>query len=241
MNRPSLVPLVKKELRTSLNSASSYLAAIFFLTLGSLWFLRIHNFAARDYASFREFFSIFPLLFIVLIPLLTMKIWADERRGGTIEILFSMPYRMWQLVLGKFLGAFLQFAVIMLLTLPLILILSQLGDFDFGQILIQYVGVLLLGAASISMGQWISALSGNQITAALISISAMLLFILVFDAIAGAMRGFFSDLLRYFSLSSHFNSFARGVLDSRDLSFFILMTMLFLYLNARSLLLKKWS
>jgi ABC-2 type transport system permease protein len=241
--KPSIRPLVKKEVISSLNSAAAYLSALFFLILGALWYLRIHNFAARDYASFREYFSIFPLLFIILIPALTMRVWAEERRSGTDELLLTMPYTPGQLVIGKFLGAYAIFLTIILLTVPMILLLVRMGDFDPGQILTQYIGVLLLGAASISLGIFISALVNNQISAFLVTVTALLLLTVVFDAArwSASLPGWLASFLRYFSVNAHFESFARGVIDTRDLAFFLIGSSVFMYANRLSLEIRKWS
>ncbi len=242
MIRSNVAALIKKELASGLNNPAPYLAGILFLVFSWLWFMRIFNFAARDYASFREFFSLFPLLFVLLIPPLTMRLWAEERRSGTVELLLTMPYTTGQLVLGKFFGTYFQFVCIILLTTPTVMILRNLGDFDTGQIFTQYIGVFLMGASYISMGQFISVTCKNQITAALISIGAMLLSSLVFSALAGAaaLPSWLNAGLRYLSTTSHFESFARGVVDTRDLVFFLLSSAVFLYLNRAVLLLRKW-
>ena len=237
---PQLFPLIKKEMRSGLNNVSFYLAAAFFLLFSSVWFLNIYNFALRDFASFREYFSIFPLLFVILIPMLTMKSWAEENKSGTSELLLTMPYASWHLVAGKFLGTYGAFAIITLLTLPLIVILQFLGNFSLGPIFTQYFGVFLLGASAVALGQFISSLFKNQITAALITIAALLLFTMVFEVLATSLPTWIATIFNYFSLSYHFESFARGVVDSRDLLFFGTFTGLFLYLNSMVIIFRKW-
>ncbi len=234
-------PLITKEIQSGLNNISSYLAAIFFLLFSSIWYLNVYNFAARDYASFRAYFSMFPILFILLVPMLTMKSWAEESKSGTSELLLTMPYTSWQLVLGKFAGTYMVFKVIILLTLPLIFTLQFLGNFSIGPIFTQYLGVMLLGAFAIALGQCISSLFKNQITAGLISITILLLFTLIFELLAANLsNSFLANILTYLSLNHHFSSFARGVLDSRDLFFFLIYTVFFLYLNTMVVILRKW-
>ena len=236
-----LLPLVKKEVQSGLNNVSSYLAAAFFLLFSSVWFLNITNFAAQDYASFRQYFTIFPILFVILIPMLTMRSWAEENKSGTSELLLTMPYKSWQLVTGKFFGTYAVFKTIILLTIPLIFILQFLGDFSLGPILTQYLGVFFLGAGAIALGQFVSSLFKNQITAALITIAILLLFTLVFELMSSTLSvTWLADILSYFSLSHHFESFARGILDSRDVFFFTLFTLFFLYLNTMVIIFRKW-
>ena len=236
-----LIPLVRKEIQSGLNNVSSYLAAAFFLLFSSVWFLNIYGFAVRDYASFRQYFTIFPLLFVILIPMLTMRSWAEENKSGTSELLLTMPYKSWQLVIGKFIGTYAVFKIVVLLTIPLIFILQFLGNFSFGPVFTQYLGVLLLGAGTIALGQFVSSLFKNQITAALITITALLLFTLILQILSSTLpAGWLSAILSYFSLSNHFESFARGVLDSRDLFFFVIFTAFFLYLNSMVIIFRKW-
>ncbi|AHC15004.1 ABC transporter permease [Salinispira pacifica] len=238
-----VISLVRKELRSMLNGPSAYVVALFFLVFSSVWFLRIHQFAARDYASFREFFSVLPFFNILMIPLLTMRVWAEEYRSGTGEILFTLPFSGFQLVLGKFLAVLLLYTIIVLLTLPMLLILSALGDFAYGPLFTQYLGSLLLGAASISLGLWISSLTWNQVSAGLITMAFLLMFTLLFQALQEltATPDWMAGLFRYFSLNYRIDSFSKGVLDSRDFGFFVLMTVLFLYANAIVIRLRKWS
>lgn len=238
-----IASLMGKELRRMLNAPTAYVAAVFFLVLSSFWFLRIYNFPARDYASFREFFAMLPFVNILLIPLMTMGVWSEEYRSGTAEVLLTMPFSGFHLVLGKFLAVYLLFAIIVLLTLPMLLILSALGDVAYGPLFTQYLGALLLGAASIALGQWISGLSRNQITSALVTITVLLMFTILFQLLQqlSSTPHWLGTVLRYFSLQYRFDSFSKGVLDTRDLGFFFLMTILFLYADGMALKVRKWS
>ncbi len=242
MKRP-LFPLIRKELTTSLNNAFAYMVAVIFLVFSSLWFLNINNFAANDYASFRKFFGIFPILYVFLIPVLTMRVWAEEQRSGTVELLLTMPYTARQLVLGKFIANLLYFSALMLLTLPMVFILSFTGDFSPGVIFSEYLGVLLLGALGISIGLFFSSISSNQIAAALLTLVVLLFFIAGLDALSynSTFPAWLSGLIHFLSLNFHYDSFAKGVVDSRDLLFFVVATALFLYLNSMVLIFRKWS
>jgi ABC-2 type transport system permease protein len=192
-------------------------------------------------ASLRAWFAVFPLAYILVIPAITMKSWAEERRTGSMELLLTMPFSEWSLVLGKFTAAFGVLAAFLLLTVPLPLSLAPLGDFDGGIILGEYLGVLLLGASATALGLFFSSFSRNQAGAFLGSAAALLAVTLI-DQVSQVLNlpRFLAEALNFLSLTFHFESFSRGILDSRDLAFFILSTFLFLFLNTQVLLFRKW-
>jgi ABC-2 type transport system permease protein len=218
-----------------------YGMGVFFLLFVNIWLFYFQHFFARDSASLRSWFAAFPLAFIIVVPAVTMRSWAEERRGGTLELLITMPFSEWNLVLGKFIAALAVLAVFLLLTVPLPLSVLPLGNFDGGIILGEYVGILLLGAAAVSLGLFFSSFSRNQAGAFLGSAVVLLIATLINQAaqILDLPR-FMADFINFFSLTFHFESFSRGILDSRDLAFFILSTLLFLFLNTRVLLFRKW-
>lgn len=237
----ALGSLVKKEIRSYLNSAIAYIVVVFFLVFTSVWLFYIQQFFALDRASLRPYFSIFPIVFILLLPALTMRAWAEENKVGTVELLVTYPFREHQLVLGKYLGAMALFGAMVVLTLPVPISLLRFGDFEGGQILGEYVGVLLLGSAGISIGLFISSSTNNQITAFLLSVVVLLMLTLIGEANAmidlpDALR----DFVAYVSLSAHFENLVRGVIDSRDVVYFGLVTFTFLYLNTKLLVFRKW-
>jgi ABC-2 type transport system permease protein len=170
-----------------------------------------------------------------------MKSWAEERKLGSEEILFSLPFTEWELVLGKFLSCQIILSAMLILTLPVPLSLLGLGDFDAGVIFTEYSGALLLGGAALALGLFFSAVSKTQ-AASFFGIAAVLLT-------ATSASGLFGSRLpplplrfiNFISLSFHFESFSRGILDSRDVSFFLLSAWLFLFLNTRVLMFRKWS
>jgi ABC-2 type transport system permease protein len=215
---------------------------LFFLLFVNIRFFYFPPFFAGDRASLRGWFASFPLAYIIVIPALTMRCWAEERRLGTMELLLTMPFSEWDLALGKFIAAFTVLALYLLLTLPLPLSLLALGDFDGGIILGQYAGVTLLGASATALGLFFSSLSRNQAGAFLGSASALLVVTLIdrVNQILNLPRPL-AEALNYLSLNFHFESFFRGILDSRDLAFFGLSTLLFLFLTAKALLFGKWS
>jgi ABC-2 type transport system permease protein len=171
-----------------------------------------------------------------------MKLWAEERKLGSLELLLTLPYSEWDLVLGKFFSCFFALCIMVALTIPLPLSLLPLGFFDGGVIVSEYVGVLLLGASATSLGLLLSSVSKNQVSAFLGS-AAILLFVMFVNQVPFTqnINPVLASFFNYVSLSFHFESFAKGLLDSRDLLFFLLSALLFLYLNTRVILFRKWS
>jgi ABC-2 type transport system permease protein len=241
LNFRKVMALAKKELYSWFYSPAFYGIAVFFLLFVSVWFFYLQRFFAMDTATLRPFFSAFPLAFILVIPVITMKSWAEEKKTGSLEILLTMPFSEWELCLGKFLSAYGALFVILALTLPVPLSLLPLGVFDPGVIAGEYAGVLLLGASAVSLGLLLSALSKNQAGAFLGSAVVLMAAMLANQAGAAAgLPSFLSAAFNYVSLSFHFESFSRGLLDSRDMAFFIVTTGLFLFLNTQVLIFRKW-
>jgi ABC-2 type transport system permease protein len=233
--------LARKELYSQGNSPAFYGIAVFFLLFTSIWLFYIQRFFAQDLASLRVYFAAFPLAFILVIPALTMKSWAEERKLGSVEILLTMPFSEWELVLGKYLAAMGSLAFIIALTLPLPLSLMSLGSFDGGVILAEYAGALLLGSAAAALGLFLSALSKNQAGAflggAVALMAAMLAQQITFSF---ELPPALAEAINFVSLAFHFETFAKGLIDSRDLVFFVVATALFLFLNTRVILYRKW-
>jgi ABC-2 type transport system permease protein len=238
----SAAALVRKELYSYAISPVFYGVGVFFLLFVNIRLFYFQRFFARDTASLRDWFAAFPLAFIIVIPAITMRCWAEERRLGTIELLLTMPFSEWNLALGKFIAAFAVLAVFLLFTVPLPLSLLALGDFDGGIILGEYAGVTLLGASGTALGLFFSSFSRNQAGAFLGSAVALLVVTLIdrVNQILNLPRAL-AEVLNFLSLNFHFESFFRGILDSRDLAFFVLSTLLFLFLTTRVLLFSKWS
>jgi ABC-2 type transport system permease protein len=236
----SLYPIVRKELLSYFNSSIAYIVALFFLLFGNVWFLYLQRFLYQNVASMQGFFSIVPVIYILTLPAVTMRAWAEERRQGTDEVLLTLPFREWELVVGKFLASLCLLLVITALTIPLPLTLSPLGDFQSGPILGEYLGMILLGAAGLAIGQFVSAFSLNQATAFILSVVG-LLFITLVDRVNSLMNlpSWAAGVFDYLSFNFHFNSFDKGLIDSRDVAYFIVVTVFFLYLTTRVLVLRK--
>jgi len=234
--------LMRKEFYQYLYTPSFYGVAVFFLVFCSVWLFYFQGYFVKDQATFRPYFEFFPYVFIVVIPVITMKSWAEERKTGTVELLLTMPFTEWDLVLGKFFSAFGVLSVMLLLTLPLPLSLLRLGDFDAGIFFCEYLGAFLLGASAASLGLLLSSLSKNQAGSFLGSAAVLLVVTLVNNITA--MFNFpkwLASFINFFSLAYHFEGFTKGIVDSRDIAFFVLSTFLFLFINTRIILFRKWK
>ncbi|MDR3247565.1 MAG: ABC transporter permease [Treponema sp.] len=233
--------LARKELYSYCISPVFYGMGVFFLLFVNIWLFYFQRFFVRDMASLRSWFAAFPLAYIIVIPAITMKSWAEERRAGSMELLLTMPFSEWNLVLGKFIAAFAVLVTFLLLTIPLPLAVFPLGNFDPGVVVGEYAGILLLGASATALGLFFSSFSRNQ-AGAFLGSAVILLIVTLVHQITQVLNLplFMAEIFNFLSLTFHFESFSRGILDSRDLAFFILSTLLFLFLNTQVLLFRKW-
>jgi ABC-2 type transport system permease protein len=208
---------------------------VIFLVLSGALTFTIGGFFARGQADLIPFFSFVPWLLLFLVPALTMRLWAEERRLGTIELLLTLPIPPWQAVLGKFLAAWAFCAIALALTFPLWITVNALGEPDNGVVLSGYLGCLLVAGAYLALGAAVSAFTRNQVVAFVLAVAFCFLFAAAGSAIVGE---FLSDKLpalaevaRAFSVAERFNGFTRGVATLRDLVFFASFIAFFLFLN----------
>jgi ABC-2 type transport system permease protein len=237
-----IIALTRKELFSYLNAPAFYGAAVFFLVFCSIWLFYLQRFLTMNVASLRPYFSAFPLVFILVIPVLTMKSWAEERKTGSIELLLTMPFSEWDLVLGKFLAALAMLGMMLILTIPVPLCLLPLGDFDAGVIICEYVGALLMGAAALALGLMLSSLSKNQ-AGSFLGSAVVLLTVMLINQFTYSLNFPFwlAEVINFISLSFHFESFSKGLLDSRDIIYYAASTFLFLFITTRVILFRKWN
>lgn len=234
--------LARKEIYQYLNAPAFYGAAVFFLLFCSIWLFFIRRYFALDQASLRPYFDIFPVVFIIIIPVITMKSWAEERKTGTAELLLTMPFTEWDLVLGKFFSVLAVLGMMLILTIPLPLTLIQLGTFDAGMIFCEYLGAFLLGASAAALGLLLSSLSKNQ-AGSFLGSAVVLMAVMLVNQITFSLNlpQWLAQTINFFSLAFHFESFSKGLIDTRDLAFFALSTALFLFINTRVILFRKWN
>jgi ABC-2 type transport system permease protein len=234
--------LARKEIYQYLNAPAFYGAAVFFLLFCSVWLFFMQRYFLTDQATMRPYFGIFPVVYIMVIPVITMKSWAEERKTGTVEMLLTMPFTEWDLVLGKFFSVLAVLTMILLLTIPLPLSLARLGNYDGGVIFCEYLGAFLLGASAVSLGLLLSSLSKNQ-AGSFLGCAVVLMAVMLVTQITFSLNlpQWLARGINFFSLSFHYESFAKGLIDTRDLAFFVLSTALFLFINTRVILFRKWK
>jgi len=234
--------LAQREFRAFFNSPIAYVFLLAFVGLALFTFFNVNAFFARGVADLRGLFQAVPFLMLLLVPALTMRLWAEEEKQGTIEVLLTFPAKEHELVLGKFLASWYLLAVGLALTLILPLIVSLLGNLDWGPVIGGYVGALLLGAAYLAVGQFVSAVTENQILAFIL---ALFVCMTLYGLGTEVFSGFFPDrtaaLLRALGTGSRFESIARGVIDLRDLLYYVSLTLFFLALSVGALRAKRWA
>lgn len=224
--------LFKKEFFSYFNSPIAYIFIAVFLVAGNWLFFQ--NFFLYQQASMRNFFSLLPWIFLFLAPALTMRLWAEERKNGTAEFLFTLPLTDWQAVLAKFFGslAFVAAALLATFTVPLTVIF--LGNVDLGPVIGGYLGALLLAGSYLSIGLFASSVTKNQIVAFIIGLGACFIFFIAgYDFVVMTSPDWLAPILSFIGLGNHFDNISRGVIDTKDIIYYLSFIFLFLWLNVR--------
>ena len=228
-----------KEIGTYLSSPMAYIVSAIFIALSGASFTTYLAQTSYSDTSIRGFLETGQLLILLFSALLTMRLISEERKLGTWELLLSAPVREYEIVLGKFFSSLLVLAGMLILTLYFPLLLLIFGDPDIGPILTSYLGLFLLGSASVAIGIFASSLTPNQIVSAVVA--GGILFGLWFLGMVGSLIPEpLGEILSYFSLSEHFPGFVRGVVDTRDLVYYLSVTAVFLFLSVRSIETERW-
>jgi ABC-2 type transport system permease protein len=221
-----------REFKAYFLSPIAYVYLTTFLVAANWLFFR--SFFIVGQADMRILFEMMPWIFLFFIPAVAMGKWAEERKQGTLETLFTLPLRDLDIVAGKFLAGMGLIAAALALTLPAPVTVSIVGELDWGPVAGGYIGLLLLGGAYLSLGLFVSALTENQIIAFVGGVAASFLMLIVgTPIIVGGARGAFAEALQYMGLGMHFVSIARGVIDTRDVVYYASFIGFFLYLNLR--------
>ena len=219
--------LLKKEIRSLFDSPTAYILLIVFLVVNNFFFWR--SVTVANLATLRPMFDFLPWLFLFLLPAVTMKMLAEEKREGTIDLLLLQPQPFYKVVLSKFLAVIFFLIIALLFTLPLPLLLSQAGSFDWGQVFGQYLSALLLAMAMTAVGLFASALSKNQVVAYIIAVFILFIFILAgLEVVTVAAAGAARYLLEELSFLAHYQNLSRGVLSLSDLVYFAGLSLVFL-------------
>ncbi len=228
--------LFRRELKSYFATPVAYVFIVIFLVLMGTFTFYLGGFYERGQADLRPFFNFHPWLYLFLVPAISMRLWAEERRSGSIELLMTLPVTPWQAVLGKFLAAWTFTAIALALAFPIWITVNYLGEPDNGAILTGYVGSLLMAGGFLSIGGCVSAFTRNQVIAFVISIVVCFGFLLsgfplVLDVFSGWAPQVLVDGIASLSFLTHFTSISRGVIELRDLVYFGLLIGTFLYAN----------
>jgi ABC-2 type transport system permease protein len=233
----NVLTIFRRELAAYFTTPLAYVFIVIFLVMAGILTFFVGNFFERGQADLQPFFAFHPWLYIVLIPALSMRLWAEERRSGTIELFLTLPIRMTEAVAGKFLAAWCFAGIALILTFPFWITVNFLGRPDNGVILASYIGSWLMAGAFLAVGSCISAITKNQVIAFVIT--AALTFLLTVAGspiVLGVLQGWAPEWLLHgvaqSSFLGHFSAITRGVIDLRDVVYFLSVMVAFLAANA---------
>jgi ABC-2 type transport system permease protein len=239
-----VLAVFKRELASYFATPIAYVFIVIFLIMSSAFTFYLGNFYERGQADLAPFFTFHPWLFLFLVPALSMRLWAEERKSGSIELLMTLPIEVGQAVLGKFLAAWVFTGLAIALTFPLWITVNYLGSPDNGAILAAYIGSFLMAGGFLAVGSCISATTKNQVIAFILSVVVCFLlllagFELVLDVFSSWAPQSVVDAVSSLSFLTHFTEISKGVIDLRDLLYFGLLIAACLYANTIVLHLKK--
>jgi ABC-2 type transport system permease protein len=241
----NVATLFRREFASYFATPLAFVFIVIFLLLTGVFAFYLGGFYDRGQADLMPFFNYHPWLYLFLIPALSMRLWAEERKSGTIELLMTLPVTLWQAVIGKFLAAWAFAAVALALTFPMWITVNYLGDPDNGTIAAAYIGSLLMAGGFLAIGACISAATRNQVIAFILTAVVCLFFFLlsgfapVLNLFDGILPQTLIDAIASLSFLTHFGSIAKGVIDLRDLLYFGTLIIAWLIANAIVLDMKK--
>ena len=228
--------LFRRELQSYFATPVAYVFIVIYLVLMGTFTFYVGNFYERGQADLSSFFNFHPWLYLFLVPAISMRLWAEERKTGSIELLMTMPITAWQAVLGKYLAAWAFTGIALALTFPVWITVNYLGDPDNGAILAAYIGSFLMAGGFLAIGACLSATTRNQVIAFVVTIVVCFGFLLsgfpiVLDLFSGWAPQAVVDGIASLSFMTHFANISKGVIDFRDLVYFGLLIGTFLYAN----------
>lgn len=227
-----------KEIQIYFSSPVAYIVALIFMALSGFFFVRDLGNPFPE-ASLSNFFQGATFLLIPLAPALTMRLLAEEQKLGTIELLLTSPVRDWEVILGKYLASFVFLLFLLSLTSYYVILLLVFATPDAGPIYSGYFGLILYGAAALSVGILTSTLTSNQIIAAVVG-TGILIVLYATAFIGDVVTGVWATIFNQLGFTSHFNDFDRGIIDSTHIVYFVTVTALFLFLSIRALESRRW-
>ncbi|MEJ8568405.1 ABC transporter permease subunit [Elongatibacter sediminis] len=236
--------VMRRELSGYFATPVAWVFIVIFLVMAGVFTFYIGSFYERGIADLAPYFQFHPWLYLFLVPAIAMRLWAEERRSGTVELLLTLPVTTWQAVVGKFLAAWLFIGIALGLTFPIWLTVNYLGEPDNGVILAGYIGSWLMAGGFLAIGSCMSAVTRNQVVAFILSVVVCFGFLLsglpmVMNLFSGWAPQVLLDLIADFSFISRFGSISKGVLDLRDLTYFALVIVFWLIANTVVLDLRK--
>ena len=232
--------IFKKEFSLYFNSLIAYIFIVVYL-LASGW-LFFSRFFLINQADMRAYFQMLPWVFLFFVPAVTMRLWAEERRSGTMEVLLTLPFRDAEVVAGKYLAAFAFLVLTVLLSFPIPLTLLKLGHPDMGPIIGSYIGAFLLGGAYLAIGMFVSSFSDNQIVSFIFSLVVSFLLLIIGESfVLQSLPATLKPIAEYLGLSSHFDNIGKGVLDTRDIIYYLSVIFVFIYATMRQIESRLWA
>jgi ABC-2 type transport system permease protein len=237
----NILAIAKKELYSYFASPIAYVFMVIFLILTGFFTFMLGGFFQRNEASLDTFFLWHPWLFMFLVPSVGMRMWSEERRSGTLELLFTLPLTAWQTILGKYLSGCAFLFLCLVLTFPMVRTVTYLGDPDLGAILCGYIGSFFVACAFLAISSLASSLTKNQVISFILSLVACLLLILagwppVTDLFVKWAPTWVVEFVAAFSIIPHFEGLQRGVIDSRDILYYL--TLIFFSLFSTNVVLR---
>ena len=235
--------LVRRELQSYFATPVAYVFIVIFLVLTGTFTFNLGGFFERGQADLAPFFNFHPWLYLFLVPAISMRLWAEERKTGTVELLLTLPITPWQAVIGKFVAAWIFTGIALALTFPIWITVNYLGEPDNGAIFAGYVGSLLMAGGFLAIGSCMSAITRNQVIAFVITVVVCFGFLLagfplVLDVFSGWAPQALVDGIASLSFLTHFASISKGVIDFRDLVYFAVLIAAFLY---ASMIVLQWK
>ncbi|MDP7241801.1 MAG: ABC transporter permease subunit [Rhodospirillales bacterium] len=240
----STLAIFRRELASYFSTPLAYVFIVIFLASSGAFTFYLGKIFERGQADLQSFFLYHPWLYLFLIPAVAMRLWAEERKAGTIELLMTLPISTTEAVLGKFLAAWAFIAIAVVLTFPIWLTVNYLGDPDNGIILASYVGSLIMAGAYLALGACVSALTKNQVIAFIVAVVVCFLFLtsgmeIVLAFFRNWAPAFVVDTIAAMSFLTHFSSITKGVIDLKDVIFFGSVIGVALYINVAFIEIKK--
>ncbi len=234
--------ITKRELQSYFDSLMAYILLILFLGFSGFftWLYGSDIFFIKQ-ATLMPFFSIARWTLFFFIPALTMRLLSEENRMGTIELLLTKPVSNWQVIMAKFLASLLLLVIALLLTIPYIISVSSIGNLDMGQVFSGYFALILFSSMMIGIGLFTSSIGNNQIVSYLLALFIGIFFQIIFDMLGHNFLGFVGYVLDYLSTTTHFDSMIRGVIDTRDVIFFVGITFISLVFSEIMLIKKRYA